>query len=181
MAAIPRAALWGGYSFLPAESSSFIGATEDAAMQFSNKILHSCNLHVAVDHFARVLGSVVEVLQVRLHLAQRAPYPQLVDMSVTQNRLSLFKALPADFHHLGNAFSGGRSYRKAAKCLNLIICVFCCEVYTLPGGSRRLIEPCPSSRAFESNNPWPPLPVPVRAAEINRNRMLSVNYYQTGI
>lgn len=35
----------------------------------------------------------------------------------------------------------------------------------LPDGSRHLIEPCPSSLAFESNNQWPPSPAPVRAAK----------------
>lgn len=47
-----------------------------------------------------VICSFLKVLQVRLHLAHCAPHPQQVDVSVSQNRLGLLNAFPADFHHL---------------------------------------------------------------------------------
>lgn len=90
----------------PAGGDVYFRASEDTIIHVKTKkgqCLASCNLHVAINHFAGILGSVVEVLQVGLHLAQSAPHPQQVDVSVTENRLCFVDALPADFHHLGNA------------------------------------------------------------------------------
>lgn len=88
-------------------------------MHVKKKCFASCNLRVAVNHFAGVLGSVVEVLQVGLHLAQSAPNPQQVDVSVTENRLCFVDALPADFHHLGNAFKERKILLRQS---NVLIC-----------------------------------------------------------
>lgn len=94
----------------PAGGDGYVRASEDAINTNTTKTkkkkasaFGSRNLHVAVNHFAGILGSVVEVLQVGLHLAQSAPHPQLVDVSVPEDRLRFVDAVPADFHHLGNA------------------------------------------------------------------------------
>lgn len=55
---------------------------------------------VSVHHFAGVFCGFLKVLQVGLDLAHRAPHPQQVDVSVSQNWLGLLNAVPADFHHL---------------------------------------------------------------------------------
>lgn len=68
----------------------------------------SSHSHVSFHHFAGELCSIVEVLQVGLHLTQCAPHPQQVDVSVSQNRLGSVYGVPADFHHLERRWNGTR-------------------------------------------------------------------------
>lgn len=123
----------------------------------------SSHSHVSFHHFAGVLCSVIEVLQVGLHLTQCAPHPQQVDVSVSQNRLGSVYGVPADFHHLNRRWK--RNYFKVmliTMSLNWILSAFQ-GANTLPHGSRRLIEPCPSSPTFENSNLLPLSPAPLTA------------------
>lgn len=59
-----------------------------------------CDSHVSLNHSAGVLCSIIEVLQISLHLTKRAPNPQQIDVTISQNWFCFLYAVPADFYHL---------------------------------------------------------------------------------
>lgn len=102
-------------------------------------------------------------------------------MSVSQNWLCFLNAIPADFYHLDRkeknnikrkifknteeGWSVGKMEGKKdfLEQLNLIFTWCCRGVHTIPHGSQHLIEPSPSSPAFEGNNLLPLSPAPLKA------------------
>lgn len=84
-------------------------------------------------------------------------------MGVSENWLCFINALPADFDHLDNQEKKHVLRYFGEKGVQTFMCGVLGDFINLPGGSRHLIEPCPSSPAFENKNLWPLSPAPLRA------------------
>lgn len=183
MAAMPRAALLGWYSFLPAMLTLFISVLE--RIRWCTDVLKKRKVPCILQPTCSRRPFCAHTQQRRWSTAGK-PAPRSECSISSAGRCEchpepaqFFQCTPCRLSPPCQCIHERKIRLKESQMFESVILnenIFW-KLCDLPDGSQHLTEPCPSSLAFESNNQWPPSPAPVRAAgKIQMGQILMRGY-----